>query len=175
MLANGLTLLTSADGRVVMQFTVDSSSVESAYTCLERLGDSKISVEIKKYRPRRSLNANSYCWVLIGKIADVMRLPKDEVYRKFIHDFGNYIELELNDDEVLTFQSKWARMGLGNQSEISYRRNGKTALTAYLGSSQYSTAEMSRFIDLIQQECDNLGIETYTPEEVAQMLGEWDG
>ena len=36
---------------------------------LEELKEDKLSVEIKKYRKKRSLDANSYCWVLCDKIA----------------------------------------------------------------------------------------------------------
>ena len=32
--------------------------------------------EIKEYHPKRSLNANSYAWVLISKIADALRANK---------------------------------------------------------------------------------------------------
>ena len=39
-----------------------------------------LSVEIKQHREKRSLDANSYAWVLIGKIANVLRTDKDSVY-----------------------------------------------------------------------------------------------
>ena len=54
--------------------------------------------------------------------------------------------------------------------------NGKTGrqIQAYFGSSQYDTAQMSRLIDGIVSEAQDLGIETATPEELARMKGEWD-
>ena len=32
-------------------------------------------VEIKEHREKRSLNANSYCWVLLGKLAEKYEIP----------------------------------------------------------------------------------------------------
>ena len=43
----------------------------------------------------------------------------------------------------------------------------------YEGSSKYDTAEMARFIDGIVQECEELGIETESPDELVRMKREW--
>lgn len=48
----------------------------------------KLSIEVKPYREKRSLNANAYAWVLIGKIADATRAGKDEVYLKCLKRYG---------------------------------------------------------------------------------------
>lgn len=40
----------------------------------------RLSIEIKPYRERRSLNANAYAWKLIGDIADSLRANKEDVY-----------------------------------------------------------------------------------------------
>lgn len=44
---------------------------------------------------------------------------------------------------------------------------------AYRGSSTYDTAEMSRLIEGIIEECKEQGIETATPEELARMQKLW--
>lgn len=53
--------------------------------------------------------------------------------------------------------------------------NGKAGMQCqcYEGSSKYDTAEMARFIDGIVQECEELGIETESPDELARMKREW--
>ena len=38
--------------------------------------------EIKPYKKKRSLNANSYCWVLLQKLADKLHTTKEELYKK---------------------------------------------------------------------------------------------
>jgi hypothetical protein len=45
---------------------------------------------------------------------------------------------------------------------------------AYYGSSSYDTAEMSRLIDLVVQDCKALDIETDTPEQIALRLARWE-
>ena len=53
--------------------------------------------------------------------------------------------------------------------------NGKTGhqIQAYFGSSQYDTKQMSRLIDGIVGECEDLGIETMTPGELAMLKEGW--
>ena len=48
----------------------------------------KLSIEVKPYREKRSLNANAYAWTLIGKIADAVRAGKDEIYLKLLKRYG---------------------------------------------------------------------------------------
>ena len=43
----------------------------------------------------------------------------------------------------------------------------------YYGSSTYDSAQMSRLIDLVVQECQAQGIETKTPEELALLKEDW--
>ena len=54
------------------------------------------------------------------------------------------------------------------------REKGFTNVITYYGSSSYNTAEMTKLIDLIVQECKQLGIETKTPEELRSLLDSWE-
>ena len=47
--------------------------------------EDKLNIELKKYRNKRSLDANAYCWVLCDRIAkelckDGARITKEQVY-----------------------------------------------------------------------------------------------
>ena len=44
--------------------------------------------DITEHKEKRSLNANAYCWALIGKIADAMRISKEEVYLDALKNYG---------------------------------------------------------------------------------------
>ena len=57
------------------------------------LEDHDVRVEIKKWRKKRSLDANAYAWVLIDKIAQATGVPKTEVYRKVIREIGGVSEI----------------------------------------------------------------------------------
>ena len=67
-----------------------------------------------------------------------------------------------------------AKSGLGWVTEtIPSKLDGFTNVLAYYGSSMYNTAEMSKLIDLIVQECQQLGIETKNPKELQSLLESW--
>lgn len=43
----------------------------------------------------------------------------------------------------------------------------------YYGSSTYDTAQMSRLINIIVEECKAQGIETRTPDEISKLVSLW--
>ena len=132
----------------------------------------KLSIEVKRFRKKRSLDANAYCWVLMTKIAEVIESSKDEVYEDMLQKYGylykdeeGYIVMTLKSDvDISKVQGHWK----------AYKNNGK--FTSYLmikGSSDYDTKEMSHFIDQIVFEAKDLGIETLTPDELERMKETW--
>lgn len=132
-------------------------------------------VELRKKSKRRSLDANAYAWVLIGKIAGAVGLSKDEVYRRAIkHVGGSYDIVCIRKDAADALMTRWAKKGLGWQSEkVPSKVDGCVNLMLYYGSSTYDTRQMSQLIDVIVEECKALGIETKTPRELALLKEEW--
>ena len=51
----------------------------------------KLSLEIKKYRRKRSLDANAYAWVLMSKLAEVLHTSKEEVYEEMLRRAWNAV------------------------------------------------------------------------------------
>lgn len=121
--------------------------------------------EIKEYRQKRSLNANAYCWALIGEIADVMRMSKEDVYLRMLKDYGQSEVISVRSDINISGYFKYCEVfGTGTV-------NGKefTHYKVYKGSSEYDTGEMSIFIDGVVQEAQALGIQTLTPTQIAEL------
>ena len=131
--------------------------------------------EIKEYKKKRSLDANAYCWVLCKKIADVLRITKEEVYVKAIHEVGKFEIVPIKDEAVDTFIKAWSLKGIGWICEVlnKSKLDGYTNLIAYYGSSIYDTKEMSVLIDNIVQEAKQLEIETMNPRELEQLKSMW--
>lgn len=127
--------------------------------------------EIKEHKQKRSLDANSYSWVLMQKIADKVGNTKEEVYREAIKDVGQFEILPIKDEAVDTFKHAWTKKGLGWICETlgESKLEGYTNVIAYYGTSCYTSDKMAKFIDYIVQECKQLGIETLTPDEIAQL------
>lgn len=162
-------------GQLQITFSVNEPAVINE---IESLKDcEKLSIEAKKYRAKRSLDANAYCWVLMTKIAEVIStveavISKDEVYEDMLQKYGyiyqdddGYITVTVRSDvDMSKIQGHWK----------FYKGNGK--FSSYLmikGSSEYDTAEMARFIDAVVQEAKELGIETATPDEIERMKATW--
>lgn len=131
--------------------------------------------EIKEYKKKRSLDANSYCWVLCKKIADKLKITKEEVYIKAIHEVGTFEILPIRDEAVDIFIKAWSSKGIGWLCEVlnKSKLDGYTNLIAYYGSSIYDTKEMSILIDNIVQEAKQLEIETMTPRELEELMSMW--
>ena len=126
-------------------------------------------VSIKEHKEKRSLNANAYAWVLIGKMADRLRISKDEVYLMMLERYGqSEVVSVLSDVDVTGYFQYYREFGKGTV-------NGKefTHYKVFRGSSTYDTEEMSILIDGIVDECNELGIETMTPNEVERLKSLW--
>jgi hypothetical protein len=66
-------------------------------------------------------------------------------------------------------------LGVGWPTEqVDYSPSGREVIIrAYYGSSQYSTRQMSRLIDMAVEDAKDLGIEVLTPMELERMKEEW--
>ena len=135
----------------------------------------KLSIEVKPFRQKRSLDANAYCWVLIDKIAEKLKESKEEVYRQYITHIGGNSEIVcVQNEAVERLCEGWRRNGIGWQTEtFDSKIGGCTNVILYYGSSVYDSAQMARLLDLIIQDCKTLGIPTETPNEIARLKSMW--
>ena len=136
-------------------------------------------VEVREKKPKRSLDANAYLWVLCTKIASHkdIYLSKEEIYQKAIKDYGFSIIEPIADaivDDVIRLHNSG---GLGNCAEVigKSKLEGYTNLCLTFGSSGYNSAQMSKLIDGVVADAHDLGIETMTPQEIAQLKEAWRG
>lgn len=160
------------DGRQVVVLEIREDMREA----FDALKDGEVAVDIRKQMKRRSLDANAYAWVLIGKLAEALSKSKAEIYRETIRDIGGASEiLCIQNPAVDTFCAAWSHQGLGWQTEtFPSKIPGCTNVTVYYGSSVYDTKQMSLLIDRLVQDCESIGIPTLTDETVEKMLARWD-
>jgi hypothetical protein len=139
----------------------------------------KYAVEIKEYRKKRSLDANAYAWTLIGKLAAVLSTKEapvtpDNVYRDCIRDVGdNYDVIPVKEDRIEYWNRIWCAGHIGRFTEdLGPCRSipGYHNIRTYIGSSDYDTAQMSRLIEIIIQECKAQGVETLPPRELDALV-----
>lgn len=163
---------------VTMAFDDRQGSVammDELYNC------EKLSIKIDKYRPKRSLSANAYLWVLCEKLADKLSedgIPhtKQEVYRTAIKEKGIYREQGgLPIDFAKTSRHAWEMLGTGWITEqVDFELDGDNVVVRYYyGTSTYNSKQMCRVIDWLVNECRQQGIPTKTEEEIKSLLNSW--
>lgn len=155
------------DGRARVSLSLNPAAADE----LLRLRECEVDVEIKKHRERRSLDANAYAWLLIGKIAEALKppLPKEDVYMEMLRRYGQSGTVCVLSRVVPDFRRAYKYADV-----MSQRGNGEDSVTYlryYIGTSEYDTREMSLFLDGVIEEAKQLGIDTDTP---AQKL-RWEG
>ena len=140
---------------------------------LEMLKDKKLSVDIKEFKNKRSLNTNSYCWVLIQQIADALKTTKEEVYKKFIKEKGIFRTAEIDNKALNTLIYLWQDKGLGWVVDILDKKEDSTEVILYYGTSSYNSKQMATFIDYIVESAKEIGIQVISPDELLLLKENW--
>lgn len=139
----------------------------------EALSGQELAVDIKKWKPKRSLDANAYAWVLIHAIASAVEQSPNAVYREAIRDIPGVTEVvvvPLRAADKLA--SVWEAKGIGWQTErFESGYPGCVNMILWYGSSTYDTKQMRMLIDRLCDQAHELGIDTMTPDERNKLKG----
>lgn len=144
----------------------------------ELKGCEKLSLEIKKYRRKRSLDSNAYHWLLVGKLAKVLGMSNAEVHNMALRGYGHpeiyegkgvYMTIPDTDDARRKVDNAMD-YHLSPTSQVREGNDGVMYRTYKLlrGSHTYNTEEMARLIDGMITMCKEAGIpdaEIATPDE----------
>lgn len=158
------------------QLTLEVNELNDFKLIVDELKDrDKLSIEIKPYRARRSLDANAYAWVLMDRLAEKMGESKVDIYREYVRHIGGNSEIVcVKNSAAERLREGWGKNGIGWITDtLPSKIKGCTCIILYYGSSTYDTAQMSRLLDLITQDCKQLGIPTETPDEIARLKSLW--
>ncbi|MGF7002440.1 hypothetical protein M2149_000816 [Lachnospiraceae bacterium PFB1-21] len=148
-------------------------------TLLSNLAEFDIEVEIKKATKKRSLDANAYFHVLVGKLADALGTSKPYMKNLLLSKYG---QLEYDDDKLVTLIVR-DDLEMWEREEIHLRPTDKVKTLddkrvyrvhlVVRGSHTYNSAEMAKLIDGTVQDCKDADIETETPDMIKGMLERW--
>jgi hypothetical protein len=163
---------------VFIQIDADRSvAEEQARQIRELLQKGEIvDLKIEKRKKARSLDANSYAWLLISKIADVLRTSKDELYIEMLKRYGQREPQLLSviaDAVDMVYRATNNHCCEVGESEL----NGKTFkhLAILIGSSRYDSKSMGIFIDGVVSEAKELGIQTILDDEINNLIKKLEG
>ena len=157
------------------RLTIETKDKNTLLTGFDELHEHEVVVDIKRYSPRRSLDANGFYWLLCGKLAEKTGVGMAEIYRSHVRNIGGNYEVYCGKTEAVEKLIKaWEKNGLGWIAETTPSKlEGCTNAILYYGSSTYESRQMSRLIDQMVQDCKEQGIQTETPAEIARMCEAW--
>jgi hypothetical protein len=131
--------------------------------------DTDKTFEVKEYRQKRSLTANSYAWALINEMSNVLRTSKDEVYVEMLKRYGqSQVISVLSDIDISKFIKYYEPIGTAHLQGKDF-----THYRCFIGSSEYDSREMAILIDGIISEAEQLGIETLPTTAIERMKQQW--
>ena len=137
----------------------------------EVLKDAVVEIMIKKWRAKRSKDANAYFHVLVNQIAMARGLSDDEVKRNLVTQYG---AIAVQDGYKVGFKLP---ASVDVETIYPYTRMYKQVeengmlMNCYLVFKQtryMDTKEMAHLIDGAIQVAQELGIDTDTPEQKAR-------
>ena len=135
--------------------------------------DKQYHLTLKEVKKKRSLNANALAWKLMDKLSERIHESSVDIYKGYIKNIGGVGEFyQMIPEAVENFRRYWGALGLGWQTDIVDEGEEYTTVIAYKGSSEFDTAQMSRLIDFIIQDCKALGIDTSDEKELERLVSE---
>lgn len=139
----------------------------------------RLRIEVKKYRQRRSLDANSYYWVLLSRVADALNISKPHCHNLMLRRYG---QIELFDGRVaytMLPDTDETTQRMEQMEEAHFAPTGQVTMgkdgVMYRGwkllkpSHRYDSKEMSVLIDGLIDEAKQVGVETLPPDEIARI------
>ena len=138
-----------------------------------------LNIIAKKSRIKRSLNANAYFHVLVGKIAEKLHTSKARAKNELL---GKYGQREIGDSGQIIISVR-SDIDMMEREDIHCFPVGRgfvnnTEFTHWAivrGSHEYDNHEMSVLIDGTVESAKELGIPTETPDEIERMKALWKG
>ena len=126
--------------------------------------------EIEVKRRKRSKNSNSYFWTLLQQLCEELNLDVVQEYKDRVKALGIFRQWEIDSKNVPTFIKTWEDQGVAWFCEIVEEIGDKTIINAYYGSSSYNSKQMSVLIDNLVQDCNSVGIQTMSDEEIKELI-----
>ena len=148
-----------------LTFELDSFLPNMADT----IRDVCLRLSVKKWKEKRSLDANAYYWQLNSQMSRVLNTSPEELHEELLQRYG-LLDSDDSGHISITVRSRVDMSRIdGHWKLYKLSRDGKWK--SYLrirGTSEYDSAEMSYFIERVIEEAKELGIQTETPNQKAE-------
>lgn len=160
------------EGVVELQFNNIQSLLEFEELKKE---EKTLDLELKIHKEKRSLNANAYMWKLLSLASEELKVNNEELYKRYVKEYGIYKDIVIEEKGIKTVAEAWRRNGIAWFSEVlDFAQNADfKTLRMYYGTSVYNTKQMTRILNAVVEDCQELGIKTKEDIEIENMLKEW--
>lgn len=160
----------------LFRITLEVAEIPSG---IDAIREKDLRISLTRWRQKRTLTANAYYWVLVGKIAEHVKASTDEVHNILLRRYG---KLEIIDGATVTvmipdtdeaeektlrsvdYHIKPTSKTLTGNDGIRYR-----VYRMLRGSSDYDSKEFAALVDGAVAEAKHMGIETLPEEQLQQM------
>ena len=164
-------------GKLIVDVPPDQRGAAMAW--IRKKKDRAYVLTIKQHSKNRSKDANAMMWTLIHQMSELLHIPPTEIYQGYIPDVGeNFTWHPEKPEDVKKFTDGWCKGHIGRMVDDvgpcrTEEMKGYRLLKCYYGSSEYDVPTFSRLLDLVLQDCRQLGIETLSEREKSLLLEEW--
>ena len=168
-------ILQGKDYKVILTVPPQNKGeIATLQVLIDKVKDKPLTATIMQYRAKRSLDANAYFHLLIGRIAKIQRLGEDEVKKAMVLDYGTVARDEHGDKVGIKLPASVKVNSIYPYAKWFDERieNGRrfNCYIIYKQTRELDRAEMARLIEGVILEAKELGIETITPAEKERML-----
>ncbi len=159
----------------IIVLETDANCIEHATT----LTGKTVRATLKQWRNKRSLDANAYYWVLLGKVAGVLDISTTELHNLMLSRYGqpeiidNSIVYGIFPDTMPWQTIDYIHLKPTSATRILDDKKLYRVYTVMRGSHTYDSKEMSILINGLVSEAKELGIETMPPEKLERMIKLW--
>lgn len=136
-----------------------------------------LDIELKVHRERRSKNANALLWACISDIQRALDDRKTsikestwDIYLRMLKRYGKYTFILVRPEAVEAVKKQWREAEVYREQEANGQK--VVQMICYYGSSTYDSAEMSRLLEGVLSEMDEMGLQRPATGDIKRALEE---
>ena len=165
--------------KTIVQFMVEAPAKD-----FEALRDKELSLSVKEFKRHRSLDANALYWKFIGELGKVLKVSNNALHNVILSRYGTFEEVDgqlcyvliKDTDEAFKRISESELYHLKATSAVVSGKDGDYRRYIMLkGSHEYTSAEFSRLLNGLVDECRMMGIQTESDDEIAHIMELYKG
>lgn len=166
-------------GKWNLTFEVDGDIIAG----IDQIKDKLLTVIVKQYRKKRSLDANGMYWKLLSELAEALKVSKPCMHNEMLRRYGQLemiegqcVPLRIPDTDEAYQKALEAEEYHIRPTSQTIERNGKRDRVYYLlrGSHDYDTKEFSELLSGLISECKEQGIPTIAPDKFNRLMDAYE-